>query len=123
MSALDEISGLLDSMKFRKEEMAKFEDLLSEVSVALSDICAAMEKDDDVAEARNIANAIKEGLNGLVINAPDVHVTAPEINFTVPPAQVVVMCEKEDKPTGWTLLVKSRDGNGNIREISFKPEN
>ena len=123
MSALDEISGLLDSMKFRKEEMAKFEDLLSEVSVALSDICAAMEKDDDVAEARNIANAIKEGLKGLVINAPDVHVTAPEINFTVPPAQVVVMSEKEDKPTGWTLLVKSRDGNGNIREISFKPEN
>jgi hypothetical protein len=125
MSAIDDIGALVDAMQSRKGEMTSFEGLLSEISIALGDILACLEKpesDDDSA----LVQALLTGLRELRIN-PEIHVNvpsiaAPEVHINVQPAQVVVMPPEETPITGWALTVTGRDGNGQIRTLSFKPE-
>lgn len=126
MSAIDDIAALVDVARARKGEMTSFEGLLSEISVALSDIVACMEKPETEDDDSAIVNALLTGLREMRVNA-EVHVnptiTAPEVHVNVQPAQVTVMEAPEKEPTSWTLTVTGRDGNGQIRTLSFKPEN
>lgn len=87
---------------------------LSEVGLALAEIIAMLEKPKE-----NLAEAITAGLRGLTIPAPK----APDIKVTVQPAQVTVMPAPAPIQTGWKLTITSRDGNGQVREISLTPEN
>ena len=107
MSALDEITALLESMRSRKDEMNKFEGLLGEISIALGEILGCMEKPEkgDLA----IAEAIIQGMKNLP--APIVNVTMQE-RETEPQA-----------PKAWRLKIVAFDGNGKAREILFTPEN
>ena len=121
MSAFDEIKALLDTMANRQGELQKFENLLSEVAVAMQEIVGLMERP---AADQGIASAIVEGLKGLSLKAPDVVVNVPAPVVNVPAPQVTVMpAAAGATPTGWVLTITSRDGSGAIRSLSFKPEN
>lgn len=123
MSALDDMRALLDAMSSRKEELTKWEGLLSEISVALTDIVACMEKpeeDDD--------SALISAIQGLSIKAPDIHVNVasappPDVNVMVQPSQVVVMPSPSNL-NGLKIRITARDGNGAMSEFTFiQPEN
>ena len=124
MSAIDEIRDLLGSLESaagRREQLAKFEGLLSEVAVALGTIVEIMEKPADT----SITTALSQALQNLQIKSPEVTVNvpqaaAPTVNVAAP---AVTVMPSASGPKGWTLTVNSRDGNGNIRTLSFKPEN
>lgn len=122
---IDDIKSMLDAIGNRKDELAKFEGLLSEVAVAMQDIVSLMERPDEDA---GLAAALVAGLKSLTFPAPTVQVAAaaaPDVHVTVQPAQVVVMpaAESAGPIKGWNLTVTSHDGNGRIRSLSFKPEN
>jgi type II secretory pathway component PulM len=123
-TAIDEIRALLTHMQSRSQEVTKVESLLAEVSQALSDIVTLMgqpDEDDD----QVLADAILEGLRGLSIKAPDVHVSvpaAPDVHVTVQAPSVTVQAPANPL-AGWTLRVTSRDELGQIQTVSLKPEN
>jgi hypothetical protein len=110
MSALDEVAALIERMSSRKEELTRFEGLLSEISVALGDILGCMEKPEKEPEKGDlaIAEAITTGLRNL---------PAPVVNVTVQER------ETEPPPKAWRLKIVALDGNGKAREILFTPEN
>lgn len=62
-----------------------------------------------------ICRALIEGLRGLTIKAPDVHVTVQ------PPALTVVAPEGQPIK-GWKLTVTGHDADGRIRDLALKPE-
>ena len=122
MSALDELSEIVETMRSRKAEITAFEGLLTDISTSPADILAAMEKP---AQDAGAIQALAEGLRNLTIKAPDITVqaaAAPKVDVTVQPAQVVVMPPETQAIKGWKLVITNRDGNGAIREISFRPE-
>lgn len=117
-ATIDDVRALLDQLVSR-ESTPRSDALLGEVCVALQDIVSLLERpDDDSASCAAIVAAIQS----ISFKAPDVHVNVPAANITVPPAVVTVMPAEASPIKGWLLTVKSRDANGAIREISFKPE-
>ena len=121
--ALEDVTRLMETLRSRFGEIKAFDGLLSQISVALSEIVDLMEKPD-----ASIAEAITAGFKGMQMSAPPVNVAAPEINMTAPevnvtvqPAQVVIMPAAEVQSSvsrGWNIVITSRDGNGAIRGIS-----
>lgn len=96
-------------------KMAAFEGLLNEVSAALTDVVAALERPDGDAA---IAKAITDGLKALRIEvaAPKVSVEAPRVDVHVAPTPiqltvpkpVVQVIEREDKGAVFEVDVKWR---------------
>ena len=92
-SAMDKaMSGIAASLakiagKATDPKMTAFEGLLNEISAALSDVVAGMEKPDGDAA---IAKAITDGLKALRIEvaAPTVNVKAPEVSVNVNPTPI-----------------------------------
>jgi hypothetical protein len=129
MSAIEELAEMLDGMRSRKAELSGMESVLGDISAALGDVCAWLDKpDDEKGEAEAIGAAIRDALKGLQF---PVNVNVQPTPVNVHPAQVTVQAPNVtvqapapmQSVTGWKLTVTSRDGNGAIREILFKPEN
>jgi hypothetical protein len=118
-----EIKALLD--RIAEKDMSALVAPLTDIAMALTDLVAAVEDDEDEDDA--LVQAVIDGFRNLKIPAPTVQVTVPQaeppdIVVNVPqalPAQVVIQ-SAESK--GWTLTITGRDGGGNIRSISLKPE-
>lgn len=127
--AIEELAGLVEAMRTRGERgdgLKVMENAITELNVILGDMLACMESDDEGSEAEAIATALSTALKG--ISFP-ITVNVSPTPITVQPAQVnvaapnVTVQAPVQTVTGWVLTVKSRDGNGAIRELSFKPEN
>lgn len=133
MSAADEITQLVALLKAREAESVGIENLLSEISGALSDFVAVMEAKPDAAA---ITQAIVAGLRDLTLPAPTgvlPEAAAPVVNVSVEAPVVQVKAPDLRIPSlpapaapaafkGLTLTVTSRDGNGAIRTVAIKPE-
>lgn len=111
MSPLDDIEKAMRMLRDRGAEMKAFEGLLTEISSALADILAHMEKPKDGG-----MGGIAQALSNLSIKAPDIHVNPTPVEIHVPkqaPPTVVV------SPQDWTSLsiqIKppSYDGTKNL---------
>lgn len=124
MTAVEELIAVL---KANKSDLSQFEDVLSEISGALSTLCKTADRSHLA-----IADVLRAGLSNLRISvdAPAVTVQAPPAptinvqpaNVVVQPSEVVVMpAPPVPQFAGWRILVISRDPNGSIAELSMKP--
>jgi len=130
MSAIDDIEKLLAAMKDRGAEIRMLEGLLGEISVALSEGMATLDrmaKKDPAEEAAEKAHEAAElgALNRIADCIAGLQITAPAVNVMVPQApapQIMFMPSEERVMKGWSLTITQRDANGGIRKISLTPE-
>lgn len=124
MSTADDIAVLVASLRAREAEACAFDDVLGEISGALSDLVAMLDKPRD----DSASQALLAGLRAIQIPAPVVNVSAPDITVEAPSVHVAapnVTVQAQPLPPqvkGWKISVTARDGNGAIRDIVMKPE-
>jgi hypothetical protein len=106
------------------------EDILVEISGALSDILVAIEKpSDDKEMAASLLIGLRELVDAKQAKPPEVNVTVQPTPITIEPTPItvqpssVIISEPQDNQIkNWKLVVSSRDGNGYIREVTLKAE-
>jgi hypothetical protein len=118
MSALAKISAQV--IELSQRDTSALEDVLSEISSALSDLLVVLER--PTAEAA--VPQVTVNSPSVIVNSPDVIVNVPEARpvINVQPASVVVMPAPESAMKGWRLVVTERDGNGAIYSVNLIPE-
>lgn len=115
---IDAVRDLVEGLWSRKAELKNFEALLKEISVYMGEIAEHATN----GEMTNRDKALVDALRAVVVNtpdAPDVKVTveAPTVNVEAPNVTVVIPDQK-----GWTVTVKSRDGNDRPSVYSIDPK-
>lgn len=91
------------------------EQAAGEIVEALEALTAAVMRAAPGGDQVALCRAIVEGLRGITIKAPDVHVT---VN---PPALTVVAPDGQPLK-GWKLTVTGHDADGRIRDVSLNPQ-
>jgi hypothetical protein len=115
------LNALIDVIRAREVSAVAVDDVLGEISGALSDLVAMLDKPRD----DGTAQAILAGLRAITIPAPVVNVAAPSVTVAAPSINVAapsVTVQAPPQVKGWKLSVTARDGNGAIRDITMKPE-
>ena len=99
MKALDDIHSLLDSMRDRKAEMNAFEGLLTEISSALADILAHMEKSGNAASNTAADKPTDAALSKAIEGLSKTLAKQFDNSATAKPTPVHVNVPKADAPT------------------------
>lgn len=107
--------ALFEALEKRRTSDERFAELLGEVSTALADILAAMEKpekpDDDKEEAEALGKAIAAALLVGMKNMPQ-----PTVKVEIPPIKL------PDAQSAWKQLDISlkRNGSGSVEGMTLK---
>lgn len=121
MSDIEQIKAMLDRLA-SQGDISTLKEPLGEIAQALTDMCVLQERPGE--EAQALATALAGAFKGLSfpinVNPTPITVQPAQVNVAAP--NVTVQAAPQTV-TGWVLTVKSRDGNGAIREVSIKPEN
>lgn len=109
---LTDVLALAEAINARRSSDERFAELLGEVSTALADILAAMEKpDDDKEEAEALGKAIAAALLVGMKNMPQ-----PTVKVEIPPIKL------PDAQSAWKQLDISlkRNGSGSVEGMTLK---
>lgn len=127
LTAMKEKSAEIDALEKTLGTVNSVESTMLSMSSSLADIVSILEEDskkddteDKTPEPGDIA--IRDTLEKILAQMKVEKEDPPQTIQVNVPAPVVTVMPAQSEMKGFKMVVTSRDGNGAIREVSFRPE-